>query len=151
MEIENLGKQSGVIDESITNRIQEIEERISVTEDTIENIDTTVKENTKCKKAPNPKQSGNPGHNEETKPKDRRYRRELIVSIKGLANIFNKLREENTPNLKIEMPINIQESYRNPNRLNHKRKSSCHIKHQMNKEKIKRKKKERKRKKEKNI
>jgi uncharacterized coiled-coil protein SlyX len=33
---------SGVIDANITNRIQEIEERISVTEDTIENIDTTV-------------------------------------------------------------------------------------------------------------
>ena len=49
LEIENLGKRSGVIDASITNRIQEIEERISGAEDTIENIDTTVKENTKCK------------------------------------------------------------------------------------------------------
>jgi uncharacterized coiled-coil protein SlyX len=35
---------------SITNRIQELEERISVADDTIENIDTTVKENTKNKK-----------------------------------------------------------------------------------------------------
>ena len=42
--------RSGVIDASITNRIQEIEERISGAEDTIENIDTTVKENAKCKK-----------------------------------------------------------------------------------------------------
>jgi uncharacterized coiled-coil protein SlyX len=50
MEIENLAKRSGVIDASITNRIQEIEERISGVEDTIENIDTTVKENAKCKK-----------------------------------------------------------------------------------------------------
>jgi hypothetical protein len=49
LEIENLGKSSGVIDTSITNRIQETEERISGAEDTIENIDTTVKENTKCK------------------------------------------------------------------------------------------------------
>ena len=32
----------------ITNRIQEIEERISGAEDTIENIDTTVKDNAKC-------------------------------------------------------------------------------------------------------
>jgi hypothetical protein len=38
--LENLGKRSGVIDASITNRIQEIEERISGAEDTIENIDT---------------------------------------------------------------------------------------------------------------
>ena len=37
LEIENLGKRSGVIDASITNRIQEIEERMSGAEDTIEN------------------------------------------------------------------------------------------------------------------
>ena len=30
LELENLGKRSGVIDVSITNRMQEIEERISV-------------------------------------------------------------------------------------------------------------------------
>jgi uncharacterized coiled-coil protein SlyX len=35
---------------SITNRIQEIEERISGTEDTIESINTTITENAKCKK-----------------------------------------------------------------------------------------------------
>ena len=37
-EIENLGKRSGVIDACITNRIQEKEERISGTEDTIEKL-----------------------------------------------------------------------------------------------------------------
>jgi uncharacterized coiled-coil protein SlyX len=47
LEIENLGKRPGVIDTSITNRLQEIEERISGAEDTIENIDTTIKENAK--------------------------------------------------------------------------------------------------------
>jgi hypothetical protein len=47
LEIENLGKRSGVIDGSITNRIQEIEEIISGAEYTIENIDTTVKKNAK--------------------------------------------------------------------------------------------------------
>jgi prefoldin subunit 5 len=50
LEIENLGKRKGVIDESITNRIQEIEERISGAEDAIENIDTIVKENAKWEK-----------------------------------------------------------------------------------------------------
>ena len=35
----NLGKRSGVIYASITNRIQEIEDRISGAEDTIENTD----------------------------------------------------------------------------------------------------------------
>jgi hypothetical protein len=38
-----LGKRPGVVDASITNRIQEIEERISGTEDTIGNIDTKSK------------------------------------------------------------------------------------------------------------
>jgi predicted phage-related endonuclease len=60
LELENLGKRSGVKDASITNRIQEIQEiedRISSAEDTIKNIDTTVKENTKKQKAPNPKTS----------------------------------------------------------------------------------------------
>jgi hypothetical protein len=77
LDIENLGKRSGVIDTSITNRIKEIEERISGEEDTIENIDTAVKENTKCKmqKAPDPKPPGNSGHNEKSTPKDNRQRR----------------------------------------------------------------------------
>ena len=75
LNIENLGKKSGVIHASITNKIQEIEERISGTEDTIGNIDTTVKEKAKCQKASNSKNPGNPGHNEKIKPKDYRYRR----------------------------------------------------------------------------
>jgi chromosome segregation ATPase len=50
LENEILGKKSGTIDESISNRIQEIKERISGAEDSIENIGTTIKENTKCKK-----------------------------------------------------------------------------------------------------
>ena len=50
LEIENLGKKSGAIDASITNRIQEIEQRISSAEDSLENMDTTFKENIKCKK-----------------------------------------------------------------------------------------------------
>ena len=48
LEIENLGKKSGTIDANINNRIQEIEERISDSEDTIETMDSTVKENAKC-------------------------------------------------------------------------------------------------------
>ena len=51
LELENLGKRSGVIDASITNRIQEIEEKISGTEDIIANIDTTVKEKQNAKRS----------------------------------------------------------------------------------------------------
>ena len=70
LEIENLEKRPGVVHASITNRIQEIEERISGAEDTKENIDITVRENAKCKKDPNLKHPEIPGHNEKTKPKD---------------------------------------------------------------------------------
>jgi predicted nucleic acid-binding Zn-ribbon protein len=50
LEIETLRKKSGTIDASISNRIQEMEERISGAEDSIQNVDTTIKENAKCKK-----------------------------------------------------------------------------------------------------
>jgi hypothetical protein len=47
--------------------------------------------------------------------------------FKEPANIFNKIIEENFPNLKEEMPMNIQEAYRTPKRLDQKRNSSSHI------------------------
>jgi cell division protein FtsL len=50
LEIETLGKKSGTLDASISNRIQEVEERISGAEDSIGNMDKTMKENAKCKK-----------------------------------------------------------------------------------------------------
>jgi hypothetical protein len=46
MEIENLKKRSGVIDLRITNRVQEIEERMLGAEDTLKNIDNSQR---KCK------------------------------------------------------------------------------------------------------
>jgi hypothetical protein len=50
-----------------------------------------------------------------------------IFQLKGPVNIFNKIIEEKFPNLKKEMPKNIQEAYRTPNRLDQKRNSSRHI------------------------
>ena len=74
VEIEMLGKKSSTIDKSISNRMQEMEERISGAEHSLENMDTTIKENAKCKmqKDPNSIHLGNPRHNEKTKPKDNR-------------------------------------------------------------------------------
>jgi hypothetical protein len=43
--------------------------------------------------------------------------------LKEPANIFNEIIEQNFPNLKKEMPMNIQ-AYRTPNRLEQKRNSS---------------------------
>jgi hypothetical protein len=48
--------------------------------------------------------------------------------LKGPVNIFNKIIEENFPNLKKEMPVNIKEAHRAPNRLDQKRNSSRLIK-----------------------
>uniref|UniRef100_A0A8C6H6C3 LINE-1 retrotransposable element ORF1 protein n=1 Tax=Mus spicilegus TaxID=10103 RepID=A0A8C6H6C3_MUSSI len=128
LEIETLGKKSGTIDASISNRIQEMEERISGTEDSIENIGTTIKENTKRKKIL-------PQNIQEIQDTMRRPNLRIIgvdenedFQLKGPANIFNKIIEENFPNLNNDMPINIQEAYRTPNRLDQKRNSSLHIK-----------------------
>jgi chromosome segregation ATPase len=127
LELENLEKRSGVIGASITNRIQEIEERISGAKDVIENIDTAVKENAKGKRLLTQNIH---------KILDTMRRPNLrIIGIedsdysqfKGQVNIFNKIIEENFPNPKKEMPMNIQETHRTPNRLDQKRNSSCHI------------------------
>jgi hypothetical protein len=127
LEIENIRKRSGVIDASITNRIQEIEERISSADDSIENMDTTVKENAKCKKILTQ-------NIQEIQNTMRRPNLRIIgieeredFQLKGPVNIFNKIIEKNFLNLKKEMSINIQETYRTTNRLDQKRNSSHHI------------------------
>ena len=64
-------------------------------------------------KASNPKYPGNPEHNEKTKPKDYIDMEESEdFQLKGPVNIFNKIIEENFPNLKKEMNMSIQEAYR---------------------------------------
>jgi hypothetical protein len=45
------------------------------------------------------------------------------IQLKGPVNIINKIIEENCPNLKKELIMNIQEAYRTTNRLNQKRNS----------------------------
>ena len=55
-------------------------------------------------KDPNLKYPGNPVHSEKTKPKDNRYRPEGDFHLKGPVNIFNKIIEENFPNLKKRCP-----------------------------------------------
>jgi hypothetical protein len=47
--------------------------------------------------------------------------------LKSPVNIFNKIIEENFPNLKKEMPLNIQDTYRTPSSLDQKSNSSHHI------------------------
>ena len=73
LKIEILGKKSGTIDATISNRIQEMEERMSGAEDSIDNMDTAIKENAKCKKILT-QNIQEPGHNEKTKLMDNRSR-----------------------------------------------------------------------------
>ena len=109
LEIEILGKKPGT--ENFNNRTQEMEERISGVADSIENMDTTIKENVKCKKILI--QSIH-----EIQHTMRRPNLSIIridenedFQLKGPVNIFNKIIEENFPDLKKEMPMNIQEAY----------------------------------------
>jgi hypothetical protein len=117
-----------------------MEERISGAEDSIKKISTTIKENKKCKKILTQ-------NIQEIQDTMRRPNLRIIevdenedFQLKGPANIFDKIIEENFPNLKKEMPLNIQEAYRTPNRLDQKRNSSrriiIRIANALNKERI---------------
>jgi hypothetical protein len=127
VEKENLGKGSGVTDASNTNRVEEIEERNSGAEDNTETIDSTVEGNTKCKKFLT--------QNKQEIQDTMRIANLRIIGIeeskdsqlKGPVEIFNKIIQENFPDLKNEMPMNIQEAYKTPNRLYQKTNSSHHI------------------------
>jgi hypothetical protein len=112
---------------SISNRIQDMQERISGAEDSIENMDTTIKENAKCKKILTPNIQ---------KIQDTMVRPNLRIigidenedfQLKEPINIFNQVLEEIFPNQKKEMPMNIQEAYRTQNKLDQKRNFSRHI------------------------
>jgi hypothetical protein len=103
-----------------------MEERISGAEDSIEYMDTIIKENAKCKRILTQ-------NIQEIQDKMRRPNLRIIgidenedFQLKGPENIFNKIIVENFPTLKKEMPINIQETYRTPNRMGQKRNSSLH-------------------------
>ena len=89
-----------------------MEERIAGAEDSIENMDTTIKENAKCKKILTQ-------NIQEIQDTMRRPNLRIIgieeregSQIQGPVNIFNKIIEDNFPNLKKEMPMNIQEASR---------------------------------------
>ena len=62
-----------------------------------------------------------------TKPTKNRNKREQRFLPQRTQNVLNKIIEENLPNLKNEMAINVEEAYKTPNRLDQKIKSSRHI------------------------
>lgn len=81
------------MDASITNRMQEMEERISGIEDTIDEIGSLAKENIKANKNHNTKY---PGQHEKTKRKNNRTKKEKNTSS-NIENIFKKLWKETFP------------------------------------------------------
>nr|AAQ91021.1 LRRGT00065 [Rattus norvegicus] len=98
LDIENQKKRQGAVDTSFTKRIQEIEERISGAEDSIEIIDSTAKDNVKQKKLL-------VQNIQEIQDSVRRSNLRIIgieeskdSQLKGPVNIFNKIIEENFPN-----------------------------------------------------
>jgi cell division protein FtsL len=100
---------------SINNKIQEMEEKISGAEDSIENMDRTIKENAKCKTILTQ-------NTQEIQDTMRRPNLQIIgidknedFQLKGPENIFKKIIEENFPNLKKQITMNIKEAYRTPN------------------------------------
>ena len=121
LDMENLGKRTETTESSITNRIQEMEERISESEETIEKINALIKENSKSNKFSSQ-------NIQEIWDTIKKSNLRIIgieegeeLQIKGPENIFNKIIEENFPNLKNDIPMKVQEAYRTPNRLNQKK------------------------------
>ena len=113
--IENLGKRTETSEKSITNRIQEIEEWISDSEDVIEKINALIKENSKSNKF----SSQNIQEIWDTIKKKPNLRITGVeegeeLQIKGPKNVFNKIIEENFPNLKNNISMKAQEAYRTP-------------------------------------
>ena len=89
-----------------------MEERISGAEDSIESMDTTIKENANCKKILTQ-------NIQEICDTMRRPNLQIIgvdenkdFQLKGPANILDKIIEENFSNLNNYMPMNIQEAFR---------------------------------------
>jgi hypothetical protein len=103
LEMENLEKRPGIKDVRITKIIQMIEESTSGVEDTIEEINTAVKENPKCKKRLS--QSVQEIQDTMKIPNQRiiRIRRTKSPSSKDLKMSSAKIIEENVPILKKEI------------------------------------------------
>ena len=122
LEMENLGKRTGITGVIITNIMQEREERILGVEDILEEIESTVNANSKHRKLL---------IHSIYEIQDTIKRPNLIrigiedskhSQLKRPENIFNKIIEENLPNMKKEISRNVQEAYGTPNNLDKERK-----------------------------
>ena len=95
--METLGKQKGPTAGSVTNRIQEVEERISGAEDTIEEIKSLVKENNNPKNTLHQTswKSGTPW--KKLKPKNNRDRRKRTTPTQRHRNYTQQKNNRKKP------------------------------------------------------
>jgi hypothetical protein len=98
LEMDNLGKRSGNTDASIIKRKQEIEKKISGIENTTENIDKPVKEDTKCKKLLTQNVQEIQDKMKISNLRITGIEESEESQLKVPENIFNKIIEENFPN-----------------------------------------------------
>ena len=117
--MENLGKWTENAESSITNRIQEIEERISDSEDAIEKINALIKENSKSNKFSSQNIQEMWKTIKKTKSKNNRdWRRRRTADQRTRKYIQQNYRRKlSQPNI----PMKVQEAYRTPNRLDQKK------------------------------
>ena len=84
-----------------------MEERISGVADTLEDIDTTVKENSKHKEHLTPKIQEIQDTAKRPNLRIIRIEESKDFQLKGPENMYNKIIEENFTNLKKQMAINV--------------------------------------------
>ena len=99
-----------------------MEDRISSIEDTIEEIDSLMKENIKSNKSLT--QNIQETWDTMKKPNLRIIGIEEEAQLKSTENILDKIIEKNFPNLNKDMHMKIQEAYRQQNRLHQKKPKS---------------------------
>lgn len=92
--MEWIGKRTETTDVSITKGIQEMEERISATEDIIEEIDTSVKVNVKSKKFLNQNMQEIWDSMKRSNLRTKGIEEGVESQLQGPENILNKITEE---------------------------------------------------------
>ena len=113
--------------ESITNRLDHLEDRTSDNEDKIFNLENKVSQTERMVR--NHEQNLQELWNNTKRPNLRIIGIEEGTEIltKGMNNLFNEMMSENFPNLKNEMENQIQEAYRTLTAQNHNRSTPRHI------------------------
>ena len=115
IEMEIMKKFSGITNTSLKSRIQQMEERLSSAEDTIEKIDSLVKENIKSNKSLT--QNSQEIWNTIKRPNIRIIGiEEGEAQLKSTENVFHKIIAEIFPNQKKDIHMKTQEAYRTPNK-----------------------------------